>query len=128
MLPRTATRRCVRSNGSACAPTCANSQLVQEPHKLDYRRSSCGIGIARLRLLGLRSSIARLRVSATTTGFPSFHFAAENRAVFNGETLGANFAGYAASIPQLHTLRAVNFSVDMAANNDFARGNVRFNL
>jgi len=57
-----------------------------------------------------------------------FHFAAENGAVLDRQALGANFAGNPTGIPQLNPLRTVDFSIHVAANDDLARRDIRFDF
>jgi len=63
-----------------------------------------------------------------TTRLARFHFAAENGAVFDRQTLGANFPGNPTRIPQLNALPAVDLSIHMAADDDLARRDIGFDL
>src|SRR5262245_44520552 len=102
--------------------------LFRSPIELDHRRSGCGVRVTGFRLLCLRGCVAELRFCRATARLAGFDFAAENGTVFNGQAFGTNFAGHAPGIPQLHTLGAVNFSVHVATNNNFASRNVRFDF
>src|SRR4029434_13677 len=100
----------------------------KSPITSDHRRPRCSVRAAGLRLLCLRSCIVQCRLGIAATRLAGFDLSAKDCAVFNGETLRANLAGDTACVPQLHALGALNFSVDVAAIDDLARGDIGFDL